>query len=239
MITKLMKDDDFNKIKSNSFTCLFIKANGCHHCEDAAPIVEELSNKIPEVTFYSATLGDFPEIIPFYEQFAEQEQTYEFVIDDKGNPVTNSQGQNQVRFFFNDDGSPRMRAKIAFPTFLMFHESERDEDDNEYGFLGRIDGNMPEKLEGVLTSYLKKFNPKQEPKKYDVIGGGLKSLTRIVKNKLKGVDDKVEESVKMNRLAICNSCPKLNKTLTQCDVCKCFLAVKTQYKEESCPEGKW
>lgn len=75
--------------------------------------------------------------------------------------------------------------------------------------------------------------------KYNKLKGGIKSLTRIAKNKLKGVDDKVPEQVKQNRLAICNACPKLNQFLKTCKVCGCNVNLKSQYREESCPEGKW
>ena len=73
----------------------------------------------------------------------------------------------------------------------------------------------------------------------DKLKSGTKSLKRIAKNKLNGVDDKVPEQVKQNRLALCNSCPKLNKFLKQCSACGCFVNVKTNYQEEKCPEGKW
>jgi hypothetical protein len=73
----------------------------------------------------------------------------------------------------------------------------------------------------------------------DKIKSGAKSLTRIAKNKLNGVDDKVDDQTKANRLAICNSCEHLNKFLKQCKQCGCFVTAKTMFKEESCPEGKW
>lgn len=75
--------------------------------------------------------------------------------------------------------------------------------------------------------------------KYSILKGGLKSGTRILKNKLKGIDDKVPEQVKANRLAICNACPHLNKFLKQCNICKCFINYKTGLKEEFCPDKRW
>lgn len=76
-------------------------------------------------------------------------------------------------------------------------------------------------------------------KEYSVIKNGVKSLTRIAKNKLTGVDDKVPENIAKQRLAKCLTCPHLQKPFQQCGVCKCFVQSKVTFKEESCPEDKW
>lgn len=53
---------------------------------------------------------------------------------------------------------------------------------------------------------------------------------------------KVEYStpeIQKKRLDICNGCPKLNKTINQCNECGCFVKQKVKYKKSSCPLGKW
>jgi hypothetical protein len=41
------------------------------------------------------------------------------------------------------------------------------------------------------------------------------------------------------RLAICNTCPQLNKKLQQCRKCGCFMKLKTTLQQAKCPLGKW
>jgi hypothetical protein len=40
------------------------------------------------------------------------------------------------------------------------------------------------------------------------------------------------------RLEICKQCDKLNK-LNMCEVCYCFMHIKTKLKKARCPIGKW
>ncbi len=41
------------------------------------------------------------------------------------------------------------------------------------------------------------------------------------------------------RLAICNTCPALNKRLMKCKKCGCYMKLKTTLTAASCPIGKW
>jgi hypothetical protein len=41
------------------------------------------------------------------------------------------------------------------------------------------------------------------------------------------------------RYQICLECEHLNKTLKLCKICKCFVVLKTQIKNQSCPLKKW
>lgn len=41
------------------------------------------------------------------------------------------------------------------------------------------------------------------------------------------------------RAATCNSCEHLNKTLSICKKCGCFMPAKVRLKWASCPIGKW
>ena len=41
------------------------------------------------------------------------------------------------------------------------------------------------------------------------------------------------------RAAICNSCEHLNKTLSICKKCGCFMPAKVRLKWARCPINKW
>jgi len=50
---------------------------------------------------------------------------------------------------------------------------------------------------------------------------------------------KVAYETALTRLQICNPCDKLDPVTRQCSICTCFVSLKVQYKNESCPLGKW
>lgn len=151
-VIEITNNEQLELLKQGEFVCLFIKANGCHHCAEAAPIVDDLSIKNPDIQFYKAEFNSFPELTQFYENYAEEEHKYEIERDEQGNPILSPEGQVKVKFYFTETGEPLMVKKVSIPTFLMFHEAERTDEDL-YGFLGRINGNLPEKLEAVLTRF--------------------------------------------------------------------------------------
>ena len=41
------------------------------------------------------------------------------------------------------------------------------------------------------------------------------------------------------RYRACKLCPYFNQTLKICDVCKCFMPIKVQFKNSACPKNKW
>lgn len=45
------------------------------------------------------------------------------------------------------------------------------------------------------------------------------------------------DTLKQDRLAICNTCDKRNND--SCSECSCFLAVRVSYTDSFCPIGKW
>lgn len=49
---------------------------------------------------------------------------------------------------------------------------------------------------------------------------------------------RVGEQVAVERIAICNQCPKLLPT-RQCVECGCFMDAKTKLPNAECPLGKW
>jgi hypothetical protein len=41
------------------------------------------------------------------------------------------------------------------------------------------------------------------------------------------------------RFEICKACPELIQLTKQCKKCGCFMALKTQLQDATCPLGKW
>lgn len=50
---------------------------------------------------------------------------------------------------------------------------------------------------------------------------------------------KLTEDQRNARYDICKACDKFNETTTQCNVCHCFMAMKTYLPYSSCPLKKW
>lgn len=48
--------------------------------------------------------------------------------------------------------------------------------------------------------------------------------------------DKKEQEM---RYQICKSCEEYIESTDQCNVCMCFMSLKTRLKNSSCPKGKW
>lgn len=215
------------KLREDSFSIVLFYADGCHHCQQVKPIITDLESKLQNTKFYMIDISSEDGHMELYNKYAKLEQEKEY---------KEINGETQVRFVFNEDGTPSMVRGISIPDILLFSSKEVDEDDNENGFVGKVSGNLPDKITGVLKQYHSIYLDKP---KYNVLGNGLKSLARIAKNKVTGVDDKVPVDISSSRLSKCHSCPHLSKKLNNCGICKCIVAEKVKYKEEFCPDGRW
>ena len=51
--------------------------------------------------------------------------------------------------------------------------------------------------------------------------------------------NKVDESIKEERLRICQECDKFFVPTSTCKVCGCFMKLKTTYDKARCPLNKW
>lgn len=49
----------------------------------------------------------------------------------------------------------------------------------------------------------------------------------------------INETMKNDRMSICNSCDRFIKSTTQCKECGCIMKIKTSLPHASCPLGKW
>lgn len=66
-----------------------------------------------------------------------------------------------------------------------------------------------------------------------------KSAVGLVKNLVQGKPVLVEEEELEKRLGQCDSCEFKDPISNQCKQCSCFIFLKTQFKHETCPVGKW
>lgn len=48
-----------------------------------------------------------------------------------------------------------------------------------------------------------------------------------------------KESTPQERMTICRKCEYLEKALSRCTKCGCFMNFKTRLKKATCPIGKW
>jgi hypothetical protein len=46
-------------------------------------------------------------------------------------------------------------------------------------------------------------------------------------------------SVAAERLETCKACDHYKKDTTQCDICQCFMPIKTSFANVECPLDKW
>ena len=50
---------------------------------------------------------------------------------------------------------------------------------------------------------------------------------------------KVPRSVRESRMDTCNNCEHLTQSLKRCNLCGCFMELKTWLPQVSCPARKW
>lgn len=147
---KTITSKDLPLLKEKEFSVLFFHAKGCQHCENAKPVFQKFSEAYPNILFLSIEFQDareyyekFAEEIPLvvYEPLLENDQP---ILDEKGNQITKAVAQ------FNEDGTPKLVKKYAFPTFYV-HHTEAAKPDNEFGFIGGFDGLNVAEAQAVLN----------------------------------------------------------------------------------------
>jgi hypothetical protein len=66
------------------------------------------------------------------------------------------------------------------------------------------------------------------------------TLKDIAKGLMKGeLPAMAEGELATERLKMCETCPHFKKIARQCDLCGCFLDLKTKLLAASCPIDKW
>ena len=49
----------------------------------------------------------------------------------------------------------------------------------------------------------------------------------------------VDESVRQQRLLVCQSCESFSNRLNSCRECGCYMPAKASFAQTECPQGKW
>lgn len=70
---------------------------------------------------------------------------------------------------------------------------------------------------------------------FNPVKGSIKTATDILKTGGKNVT----QEQKAERLKICESCDHFLKDSRRCDICKCYLDLKTKFQASECPINKW
>lgn len=66
-----------------------------------------------------------------------------------------------------------------------------------------------------------------------------RAMLRAVITWLHGDRVMVDAETLKIRGAICNTCPRFNREILQCEECGCFIPLKLNFTTEACPLGKW
>ena len=75
--------------------------------------------------------------------------------------------------------------------------------------------------------------------KYPNIFDKIQNLAGSIFSHVSNSFENVNSDIKLQRLSICNSCEFLDKDSKSCNVCGCFVEVKTSWASEKCPIDKW
>lgn len=65
------------------------------------------------------------------------------------------------------------------------------------------------------------------------------SLKDIAKDLIAGKLRLSEDELASERIKVCEQCPHFKKMARQCELCGCFLDLKTKVLHASCPVEKW
>lgn len=153
MAKSIKSKEDLELLKQSEFACVFFHVNGCVHCDNAKPIVEELDEKLSNVDFFTLNAQEFPDCMEFYSRYADKQQSRKTVMDGD-EPLIDADGNVVTELMYDEAGKPVLEPIISIPVFYVLSNHEVE---GEYGYIGKIDGFQPEKLEGVLKSFVKRY----------------------------------------------------------------------------------
>lgn len=67
----------------------------------------------------------------------------------------------------------------------------------------------------------------------------MSTLKEIAKDLISGKIVLSEDELKNERMKVCEACDHFKRGLKQCDLCGCFMELKTKFIKAECPIGKW
>jgi len=84
-----------------------------------------------------------------------------------------------------------------------------------------------------------KTEEKKLPSKLEMAVNLTKSLSKTAKSFVSGGDISADVSLRKKRTKICEGCPWYISKNQRCVKCGCIIPLKSYFKEEACPIGKW
>tara|TARA_R100001594_G_scaffold148874_2_gene205166 strand:+ start:207 stop:464 length:258 start_codon:yes stop_codon:yes gene_type:complete len=81
----------------------------------------------------------------------------------------------------------------------------------------------------------KKTGSKKEP---NIIKKGFSLANSLLRYAREGFPN-VSQDIYEQRMLTCNSCDDLDKKMSTCKLCGCYVEYKARMETESCPKNKW
>lgn len=149
MINKL-DVSNVEELKKDQLSTVMIWVDGCPACAKAKESYEEIVDKFQDYRFFEMEMKTQEEY-DFYSQFVEKEVVMEEVKDEDGDVIYDARGNALQRKARDENGEIVEKAPIQVPRFFVFH-GDSAEEENEFGFLGKVDGHNTPMLEQILTN---------------------------------------------------------------------------------------
>jgi hypothetical protein len=133
-------------LKQGRVSVLFVYMPGCRACEMAKAPFEQFSRTYKNIKYFKA---DINKIMELYIKFADKTEAYVPVVNENGETAKDESGNVITKLLLDEAGNPVMQPKIIAPMFFIFVKEEQSPE-NEYGWVGGIDGADVASLENVL-----------------------------------------------------------------------------------------
>lgn len=153
MNVNTLQVENLDELKKDQLSVLMIWVNGCSACSEAKEGYAELPKKFQDYKFFEMELNN-QAVYDFYSNFTEKQPVMEEIKDEDGDVIYDAKGKALTRLARDENGELVLKAPIQVPKFFVFHGSSIDAE-NEYGFLGKVDGfNLP-MLDQILENIQK------------------------------------------------------------------------------------
>lgn len=145
----MIKEIKAKKFKPNKLTIVMFYAEGCHACESAKPVFEEISNQYKDVDFAKIKMAkeSYEDIYNLYEE--KTEKIIEQAVDSENKAILSKNGTPMQRFKLDENGEIAMKSSIVVPNFFFFHPDSAEKDD-KLGFLGNVRGLDLDKVKNII-----------------------------------------------------------------------------------------
>lgn len=148
MAIKEITKKTLKNLKKNRVSVLLVYMPGCQACEMTKEPYKQFSEVYNNISFFQA---DMNKVVEFYSQYADKQEAYVPEVDENNEPKKDEKGNVITKLLLDDAGNPVMVPKMVAPMFYVFVKEEQSSE-NEYGYVGGIDGADIQTLNGVLEA---------------------------------------------------------------------------------------